>query len=160
MKWKVSHNFLLAGCVVVLLVLCCLSILTPLHFEKERERREREVKHHLLLIRAAEERFRQEHGFYCADFAILVKHGYLADSLQYVPFTPRKRFTLVTSVTTDKQGNTVPLMECGALLADYLQGLDETEVTRLVDETYENGAYPGLKIGDVERPNGNAASWE
>ena len=61
MKPKININYILAGCVVVLSLLCVLSVLKPLNFQKEQAQREVIVKKRLLKIRTAEERYRQKY---------------------------------------------------------------------------------------------------
>lgn len=152
-------NYLLTGCVLLLVVLCFLSVNAPLRFDHERQVRETEVKTRLVAIRQAEERYCQRHGTYTGDFNALVKGGLLADSLRYIPNT-RKPFSLRASGIMGKTGRQIPVMECGARYDEYLQGLDADEVSDLTDEAMGAGRFPGLKIGDLETPNNNAGNWE
>ncbi len=160
MKMKANNTLLLMGCVLVLAALCFLSVDAPMRFQRQRQEREAVVKQRLLTIRAAEEKYRVRHGAYAGSFAELAKGGLLADSISYIPFSSKKRFSLQISSTVGKSGRQVPLMECGAEYADYLNGLDESSVASLTDEANAAGRYPGLKIGDLETPNDNAGNWE
>ena len=160
MKVNLKNNYLLAACVVVLIVACWLSVNAPIRFEKEQVRRETAVKERLATIRKAEERYRLRHGAYTGDFATLVGSGFLADSLQYVPYTDKQRFSLAATTIIGKSGQQIPLMECGATYDAFLQGLDKHAVASLMEEANAAGRYPGLKIGDISEPNGNHGNWE
>lgn len=157
---KVSNNSILALCTVVLAVLAFMSVYGTIRFQTVREQRETAVKQRLVRIRAAEEAFRKCTGTYSNSFATLVKGGYLADSLQYIPFADGKRFELNTSVQLLKSGREIPLMECSAGYHDYLKGMDENAVSNLIQEANESGAFPGLRIGDITTPNNNEGNWE
>jgi hypothetical protein len=160
MKLVKNTNMLLACCVLVLVVLCWLSVQAPLKFDREQEKRELAVKSRLLKIRVAEEHYCAKHGVYADDLKVLVKDGLLADSLRFIPFSDGKPFDLSTTTTIGKSGKQIPLMECGATYEQYLKGLDENSVANLIEEANNAGRYPGLKIGDITEPNGNAGNWE
>ena len=145
---------------VVLTVVCFLSIYSPIRFQHIRDSRETVVKQRLIRIRTAEEAFRHRTGGYSGNFETLVKGGYLADSLQYIPFAGGKRFELSVSVQLSKSGRQVPLMECSAGYHDYLKGLDANAVSNLIEEANKSGAFPGLRIGDITTPNNNEGNWE
>ncbi len=155
-----TTNIMLTVCVIALAMACFFSINAPLRFDTTRAGREADVKRALIKIRAAEERFRSDSGFYAADFKTLVAHGYLPDSLQYIPHSGRKRFRLSATTTTTRSGHAVPVMECAAEYYDYLGDLDRTSVDELTKKATEAGQFAGLKIGDADTDNGNAANWE
>ena len=87
MKVKIKHNYLLTCCVGVLALICVLSIYSPIAFSNQQTERETSVKHYLVQIRLAEEKYRAKTGSYTASFDSLIQYGYLADSLQFIPFT-------------------------------------------------------------------------
>ncbi len=155
-----ATNIILAAAVALLAYLCIGSIAAPMRFDSERQRREKAVKQRLLKIRAAEERHRAATGRYCGSADSLVAGGWLADSLRHIPYSNGKNFRLSTATTVSRSGKEVPLMECGAEYADYLDGLDENSIARLTDEAYAAGRYPGLRIGSLTEANGNAGNWE
>ena len=157
---KVSNNSIFALCPVVLAILSFMRLYGTSRFQTVREQRETAVKQRLVRIRAAEEAFRKRTGTYSNSFATLVKGGYLADSLQYIPCADGKRFELNTSVQLLKSGREIPLMECSAGYHDYLKGMDENAVSNLIQEANESGAFPGLRIGDITTPNNNEGNWE
>ena len=159
MKRKININYILGACALALFVLCLMSIFQPLHFKSEQAKRESIVKERLMKIRVAEEKYRGHHGAYSGDFATLVKGRYLADSLQYIPFSDGKKFTLAATTIVGKSGKQIPLMECGASYEDYLEGLDEDAIQQLMDNANYAGNYPGLKIGDLTTDNNNAGNW-
>lgn len=159
MKRKININYILGTCAIVLFVLCLLSIYQPLHFQSELAKREKVVKERLVKIRTAEEKYKKRHGTYTGDFALLVKERLLADSLQYIPFTEGKRFSLTASMQVAKNGKQVPLMECTATYEDYLDGLSENEIQEITEKANAIGNFPGLKIGDLTTDNNNAGNW-
>ena len=157
---KIKRNYVLGVLAAALAVACALSIYAPIRFDRLRAAREQAVKQRLVKIRYAEERYRTANGTYTDNFVELVKHGYLADSLQYIPFTEGKKFDIAVNTQIGKSGRQIPLMECGAGYEDYLEGLDGNSVSNLVEEANNAGRYPGLKIGDLITPNDNAGNWE
>lgn len=159
MRHKININYILGACLAVLVTLCILSIRQPMHFRQEQERREQAVKERLLLIKSAEERYRARHGAYAGDFKTLVRGRYLADSLQYIPFSGGKKFSLAATTIVGKSGKQIPLMECGATYEDYLDGLNESNIQEVTEQANGAGLFPGLKIGDITTDNDNAGNW-
>ena len=157
---KFNMNYVLGALAAALAVTCVLSIHAPMRFDGLRAEREQAVKERLVRIRYAEERYRQANGTYTDDFNELVRGGYLADSLQYVPCSGGKKFDIAVNMQTGTSGRQIPLMECGAEYGEYLDGLDGNSISNLVEEAESAGRYPGLKIGDLTTPNDNAGNWE
>jgi hypothetical protein len=155
---KLNNNHILLACVAVLAVLCVLSVSAPLRFGRERQRREEAVKERLLLIRSAETAYLKANGSY-ANLPTLVGGGWLADSLQYIPYSRQAKFHVAVSTQTGRSGARVPLMECAAGYHEYLCGLDEEAVAALIREATGRGEYPGLKFGDIASPNNNEVNW-
>lgn len=161
MKTKAfRQGAVLVGCVVVLVVLCFLSVGTPMHFDHERQAREAVVKARLVSIRTAEERYRQRHGVYASSLRRLVGERLLADSLRFIPYTDGEEFHLEATTLSGHSGRPMPVMECSALYSQYLQGLDSRSVTQLTEQAQGEGRFAGLKIGDLETDNNNAGNWE
>ena len=160
MKPRTYTNSLLACCVAALIVLCTLSISQPLRFDHERQHRETAVKERLAQIRRAQKAYLRAHHRYCADWAALIREGYLTQPMQYIPYTDNKQFRMTATVITTTSGRAVPVMECGAYYTDYLDGMDRRQVVTLMREAGMAGNYPGLKIGDLIIPNDNAGNWE
>lgn len=158
MKIKINH--ILSAIALLLCALCCASVMAPLRFDRARAEREAAVKSRLMAIRQAQEAYRRANGTYAASFAQLIASRLITDTMQYVPYSGGERFELTATVHTGKTGNAIPLMECGAQYAEYLKGLDENRISQLTEKAYSLGRYPGLKVGDAEIPNDNAASWE
>ena len=155
-----KNNYILTVCLVVLLTLISLSIYSPIRFGKQQGLREQAVKERLVRIRLAEEAYRKQKGVYTANWQALTQGGFLADSLQYIPYSDHKKFDLSADVKIGKSGRQLPVMECGANYADYLEGLDADEIANLIENANNAGQYPGLKIGDILTPNNNAGKWE
>lgn len=155
-----KNTYGLLICVIVLAVLCVLSVSSPMRFGHQQQQREKAVKERLIKIRTAEEKYRLRHGVYTADFSTLIKSGLLADSLQYIPYSDGKRFTINVTTIIAKSGRQIPLMECSAAYDDYLKRLDKNSVDNLTQAANESGRFPGLKFGDTTQPNDNAGNWE
>jgi len=154
------HNYVLLACVLLLIALCCWSVSSPLRFDHERESREMAVKARLLEIRRAAETYKASHGHYAASLYELVQAGCLADSLRLIPYAEGDTFAISVTTLSSKTDRPVPVMECKAEFAQYLKGMDEDMVSELITEAIDAGAYPGLKIGDMEYDNHNAGNWE
>lgn len=160
MRRKINNNYVLGACALALLVMCLLSVLQPIRFEKQMAEREVLVKERLLKIRTAEESYKRKHGVYTGDLSTLVKGKYLADSLQYIPFSGGKKFSLAATTLVGKSGKQTPLMECSAPFEDYLLGLNEDEIQAAIEKANNMGNFPGLKIGDITTDNNNAGNWQ
>lgn len=156
---KVGNNHLLALCVAVLVVLCVASVSTPLYFNHQRQQREVIVKEHLRAIRRAETAYLRAHGTYCGELQQLVDEGRLADSMQYVPWSGGRKFSISTTVS-ENGDRPIPLMECSAMASDYLRGLNPGRVADFIQQANASGSFPGLKFGDITTPNNNAGNWE
>ena len=159
-KMKLKNNYILSLCVVALMAVCFLSISRPMRFNKQREQRETAVKMRLVKIRNAAERYRQRHHVYAATLQELVEQGFLADTLQFIPYSDHEKFSLSATTEIARSGRVVPMMECGAQYQQYLHGLDENEIANLITAASKTGRYPGLKIGEITTPNNNAGNWE
>lgn len=146
--------------VAVLLVLCVASVYAPVRFDKQRALRETQVKRRLVLIRAAAENYRSDHGAYAGSLDALVDSGYMVDSLRYIPYSGGRRFRLEASSVTTRSGKSVPVMECSAAFADYLRGLDANSVRNLTVEAESGGHFAGLKFGNLDAPGDNGGNWE
>ena len=149
MKIKLHHNLLLAGCALVVLLLCFFSLEAPMRFAREQQRREQIIRARLLKIRQAELAYRRVHQVYAGTFQQLVQDGFLADSLQFIPFGNGAKFDLSATVQISKSGQQTPLVECGATYGTYLGDLDANAVANLTEKAYASGAYAGIKLGDI-----------
>lgn len=153
-------NAILTAVVCVLCVMYAMSVYAPIRFGKQCAVREASVRQRLLLIRDGAERYRRDHSAYTGRLRTLVDSGYIADSVQYIPYSGGRRFRLEASAVTTRSGRTVPVMECSATYADYLRGLDANSVANMTADADAAGRFPGLKIGDLTAPNDNSGNWE
>ena len=156
---KINNNAVLGACVIVMMTLCVLSICQPLIFQKRMKGREAEVKARLMIIREAEEKYKDKHGVYTGDFATLIKGKYLKADDAIIPYSDGKKFSLAAATIVGKSGKQIPLMECSAAYEDYLDGLDEEAIMNVTEEANYTGRFPGLKIGDITKDNDNAGNW-
>ena len=150
---KINNNVVLGACVLVMMTLCILSVSQPLIFQKQAESRAAEVRARLAVIQQAEEKYKNQHGVYTGDFATLVKGKYLKDEDQYIPYSGGKKYSLAATTIVGKSGKQIPLMECGATYAEYLDGLDEEAIELATAQANYAGNYPGIKIGDITAGN-------
>lgn len=155
-----ATNSILAAAAVVLAALCFASIASPLNFDSEKATREDAVKQRLMQIRTAEEHYLKAEGRYCASFDTLVARGYMADSLRYIPHGDGQQFELKTSIAMSPTGKAQPTMLCGARYEAFLDGLDDSSIGKAANEATATGGYPGLCIGNLATPNGNAPNWK
>ncbi len=160
MDIKKGNNLLMGGCVVLLIVLCWLSISSPIRFEHERKHREQAVIDCLQKIRTAQETYHTRHGVYAPDIDSLIANGLINKRTAVIPYSRGKKFEIKTAIYTGANGNGIRLTECGASYDDYLNGLDASEIEKLTHQANENGQYAGLKIGDLTTPDNNAGNWE
>lgn len=157
---KPNNNLMLALTAMALAIACIVSVYSPISFDKQREKRETEVKERLIIIRQAQEKFRKMNGRYAPSLKTLVNMGFLADSLRFIPHAEGRQFTLKTGTLTTTSGKDIPVMECGAEYRHYLSGLDKDEISSLTEAADNAGQYAGLKIGDINIPDNNAGNWE
>jgi len=147
----------LAAC--VLTILCITSILNPIRFDSEREKREHLVLQRMNCIRDAERIFFEKNGYYTNNFDMLeniVKSDSVffkqqnmfcsPDSMRYIPFSNGKVFILQTGETTDLSGESKNAFEVKAPFELYLTGMNKQETTRLTLDALQAGNYPGLRI--------------
>ena len=80
------------------------------------------------------------------------------DSLAYIPFS-NDSIALKADVR-EVSGVKVPLFEARVPYASLLRGLDRQLVVNAIAEREDLELYPGLKVGDIEKPNNNAGNWE
>ena len=95
----------------------------------------------------------------------LYEDGYAIDSLQFVPFTDGKKFTLgaiILSVGSKVGESTlkVPVFEAKVLNSVLLNGLNRQLRINLDDEAIKMDRYIGLKVGSLEQNINNAGNWE
>lgn len=154
-----ATNIILAAAAVALAALCFASVTAPLRFDSAKAEREKAVKQRLMLIRAAEERYLKAESRYCASLDTLVARGYMADSLRYIPHSDGQVFELQTSVVVTPSGKAQPTMMCGARYETYLDGLDDNSIAETAASAAATGEYPGLCIGNLAVPDGNAPNW-
>lgn len=86
--------------------------------------------------------------------------GFVADSLQYVPFGNGAKFTLDTASQVSKSGAPIYLFESKVPYDVYLNGLDRQEIINLNDQASKMNKYAGLQVGSIEAANNNAGNWE
>lgn len=86
--------------------------------------------------------------------------GFVADSLQYVPFGNGAKFSLDTASQISKSGAPIYLFESKAPFDVYLNGLDRQEIINLNDAAGKMNRYAGLQVGSIDAANNNAGNWE
>ena len=81
------------------------------------------------------------------------------DSLAFIPFSAGDSIILKAEVR-EVSGVKVPLFEARVPFKSLLRGMDEQLVVNTIAEKEDLELYPGLKVGDIEKPNNNAGNWE
>ncbi len=104
--------------------------------------------------------FSVEHDIPVRDSLFNTRKNFCVDSLSYIPFTGGGEQIVMRSVVRDVLGVKMPLFEAMIPYSSLLRGLDETFVNKIIADREDAGLYPGLKVGDIERPNNNAGNWE
>jgi hypothetical protein len=90
----------------------------------------------------------------------LFSNDFNADKLWKVPYTKDDSFQLGAKVV--ETGNVeVPIFEAKVHNDILLRDLDKQLVINLNERMEKRmKKYPGLKVGDLEKPNNNAGNWE
>lgn len=105
--------------------------------------------------------FRRDTSWVSVKDTLFKRAGFVADSLQYVPFTGgTAKFSLDTATQISKSGAPIYLFESKVPFDVYLKGLDEQQVINLIDQAEQTDKYPGLQVGSIESANNNAGNWE
>ena len=81
------------------------------------------------------------------------------DSLAFIPFSGGDSIQMRAEVR-EVSGVKVPLFEAKIPYKSLLRGLNEQLVVNIIAERQALELYPGLKVGDIEKPNNNAGNWE
>ena len=85
--------------------------------------------------------------------------GFVVDSLAFIPFSGGDSIQMRAEVR-EVSGVKVPLFEAKVPYGSLLRGLNEQLVVNIIAEKQDLELYPGLKVGDIEKPNNNAGNWE
>lgn len=153
-------KILLPVTVAALAVACVVSVCRPIRMETELRKREAEVKRRLLLIRDAEQRCLEARGAYTSSWPLLIDSFGLESECEWIPYTDGVSFELKVSDDVALSGERLPLMECSATYDAYMRGLNRRDVQQLIRQAESKGRFPGLKIGDITKPNNNATNWQ
>ena len=88
------------------------------------------------------------------------RHGFVIDSLRYVPFSGKKEIIVETAVR-QISGIPVPLFAASAPYIYLLKGMDEQLIINLIAERKDVfKRYEGVRVGSIDAPNNNAGNWE
>lgn len=85
---------------------------------------------------------------------------YPLDSMQFIPFSHGKKFTMATGEIETGSKIKVKVFEAFALNNDILMGLDKRLIATLNDTRRTNNQFEGLKVGSLTEVNNNAGNWE
>jgi len=108
--------------------------------------------------------FRRDTAWVSLQDSLYNYEGFVADSMQYIPFSQGDTFELIAVPNTTRSGSIIQVMECNAPDSSFLKGMGK-QGRRLIynrqEEADAKGAYAGLKIGDAGNNwNNNAGNWE
>ena len=84
---------------------------------------------------------------------------FCVDSLAFIPFSGGAS-TIMKAEVREVSGVKVPLFEARMPYKSLLRGLEEQLVINTIAGKEDLELYPGLKVGDIEKPNNNAGNWE
>ena len=84
---------------------------------------------------------------------------FCVDSLAFIPFSGGDS-TIMKAEVREVSGVKVPLFEARMPYKSLLRGLEEQLVINTIAGKEDLELYPGLKVGDIEKPNNNAGNWE
>ncbi len=91
----------------------------------------------------------------------IFRPGFDVEQLRYVPFTDREEeFELGAGEVKTGSGLEVKVFEARVHNDVLLHGLDRQQVINLNDQRRRRDQFPGLKVGDLERPTNHAGNWE
>lgn len=82
------------------------------------------------------------------------------DSIKYVPYGRGVTFEITSKTIDVSKDVKIHLLQIQTPYNVYLLGLDREKVNELEDFQTGKSRYPGLRIGDLEKPNGLAGNWE
>ena len=185
---KVTLKILLAVAVVLLAYMCYRSIMGPIEFKDEKDRRENLIKARLIDIRKAQIEYKNIHKVHAANFdelskflkdeklPFLIKEGVLTDEQLEKGMTEKeavkkgliRRDTIwVTAVDTlfGKGYNVDDLRNVpGANVQFTMDTATLTSGSGYTVKVFQCGVqyddYLGLRVGSVEEINNNAGNWE
>ena len=85
--------------------------------------------------------------------------GFCIDSLAFIPHSGGDSIQM-KAVVSNVSNVSTPLFEVKMPYTSLLKDLDPQLLVNLIAERDSAERYPGLMVGDVERPNNNAGNWE
>ena len=88
----------------------------------------------------------------------LYPKGFVADSIQFVPFTGGAKFELSAKVDTIQSGP-ARFFQAQTPYHVYLKGLDEQEIKNMTYLRQQLDRYAGLRVGSMEEPI-TTGNWE
>jgi hypothetical protein len=103
--------------------------------------------------------FSLEHNMPIRDTLFNERPDFCVDSLAFIPFSGGDSIQM-KAVVSDVSGVATPLFEVRMPYTSLLKDLDPQLLVNLIAERDSAERYPGLMVGDVERPNNNAGNWE
>ncbi len=143
---KSKTNIIFSFCILALAVICYLSVSQPIRFEAEQKVREKAVTERIAKIIIAEQKYAAAKGAAASTLKQLTSEGFLADSLQTIPYSDGKSFALEVDVKIGRSGRKKQTVRVGATYDDYLNGLDKASVKNLNDKAAAAGRYPGVQV--------------
>lgn len=90
----------------------------------------------------------------------LYPHHFNIDSIKYVPYGRGVTFEITSKTTDVSKEVKIHLLQIQTPYNVYLLGLDREKINELEGFQISKSRYPGLRIGDLEKPNGLAGNWE
>lgn len=159
---KFVFRALLIAAIIVMAYLCTMSILTPIHFKKERVARQQVIVSRLINIRTSEIEFKNAFGHYTADpdslvdfvlngkMAVVLKEGELTDDQLKDGLTEKKAVAIV------EKGNLKEIKKNG--LENFRR---DTSYVSVFEKTFGQTGLSREEITKMVRiPNSNGKLFE
>ena len=146
--------------IIVLVYLNYESIMEPVRFDNEVERREAVAIDRLVSIRTLQEAYKTGH------------RRFLSTTDSLIDFYKNGKITIVRQIGSMDDSvavaegrvsrDSIEIFVRDTLLKGkgLLNGLDRQLIVNLKAEKEDMRQYTGLKVGDIENPNNNAGNWE
>lgn len=158
---KTTIKILLSAAIVALAYFCYMSIMTPIKFENEKARRDKDVVQHLIDLRSAMTEYKDQKGQFTAGLdtiltflktgqkKMVLKQGSLSDKQLEAGLTEKKAVEII------KKGNAQEIAENG------LEGFRrDTAFVNLIDALYA-GRYTPETIDElITIPYSNGVQFE
>lgn len=83
------------------------------------------------------------------------------DELAFVPFSNNEKFKLAANELATESSVVIPVLCISAEYSAYMWDVEpHQELVNLYNLNKEQGKFPGIKVGSLEKANNEAGNWE